>query len=97
MSRWFVSRHPGAIAWAQSQHLRVDRWVPHLDVADVRDGDVVMGTLPVHLAQQVCARGAAFYFLSVEILASQRGQELSRDEMMAANCSLVKYVVLLAD
>ena len=26
MTVWFVSRHPGAIAWAKNQKLKVDRW-----------------------------------------------------------------------
>ncbi len=58
MTTWFVSRHPGALDWARQQGLAVDRWVPHLEPADVQPGDTVAGTLPVQLASKVCARGA---------------------------------------
>ncbi|MDW8324914.1 MAG: CRISPR-associated protein Csx16, partial [Burkholderiales bacterium] len=56
MTTWFVSRHPGAIKWAARKGIRVDRQVDHLDVDVVQAGDVVIGTLPVHLAAEVCAR-----------------------------------------
>lgn len=81
MSTWFVSRHPGAIEWATRQHLQVDRTVPHLDPAQVQPGDTVIGSLPVNLAAQVCAKGASYWHLSVELPAELRGRELSADDL----------------
>ena len=63
MTIWFVSRHAGAIAWAKGQNLPVDRWVAHLDARQVTAGDTVIGTLPVHIAADICALGARFFFL----------------------------------
>ena len=97
MTTWFISRHPGAIAWAKNQPLAVDRWVGHLDPELIEDGDVVIGTLPVHLAEAVCRRGAAFYFLIVPRQADQRGQELELVDMLAAGCSLQRFRVVLED
>ena len=61
MTIWFVSRHAGAIAWAKGQNLPVDRWVSHLDARQVTAGDTVIGTLPVHIAADICSRGARFF------------------------------------
>lgn len=94
MATWFVSRHPGAIAWATAQGLSVDYLVPHLEVAHVQSGDTVIGTLPVHLAAQVCARGAQFFNLSMDIPAQWRGLELSADQLLECNARLERFNVI---
>ncbi|PJC04222.1 MAG: CRISPR-associated protein Csx16, partial [Gallionellales bacterium CG_4_9_14_0_8_um_filter_55_61] len=58
MTVWFVSRHPGAVDWAKTQGIAVDRWVAHLVLSEIEACDTVIGTLPVQLAAQVCAKGA---------------------------------------
>lgn len=65
MTVWFVSRHQGAIDWAvRESGFAIDRFEPHLNTDEVVNGDVVLGTLPLHLAADVCAKGAVFYFYS---------------------------------
>lgn len=81
MTTWFISRHTGAIEWAKRKKLVVDRFVPHLDPAQVQPGDTVIGSLPVNLAAQVCAAGAAYWHLSLELPVELRGRELSADEL----------------
>jgi len=93
MATWFVSRHPGAIAWAAAQGLSVDCLVPHFEVAQVQSGDTVIGTLPVHLAAQVCARGAHFFNLSMDIPAHWRGLELSAAQLRSCNARLEAFHV----
>lgn len=93
MTNWFVSRHLGAIEWAKQQPIQIDRWEVHLDIAQVQAGDTVIGTLPVHLAAEVCAKGAKFMFLQVPIAATQRGQELSADTLNDLGCSLQTFWV----
>lgn len=93
MSVWFVSRHPGAIAWAKYQNLGITHWRTHLAIDEVASGDTVIGTLPVHLAAEVCARKARFFALSLEISADQRGRELSCETMQSLNCSLQEFFV----
>ncbi|MDW8469610.1 MAG: CRISPR-associated protein Csx16 [Burkholderiales bacterium] len=75
---WFVSRHAGAIEWASRRGIAVDRMVAHLDVDDVSPGDTVIGTLPVNLAARVCARGARYLNLSLELPEDARGRGLQR-------------------
>lgn len=95
MTTFFVSRHPGAREWAMRQGLRVDIWIDHLDNADqIRSGDTVIGTLPVNLAAVVCARGAAYYHLALELPTTARGRELSVDELEQFGAHLQGYAIL---
>jgi len=78
---WFVSRHQGAIEWAKRRGLTIDRWTAHLSPADVGAMDTVIGTLPVNLAAQICARGARYMHLAIEMPSEWRGRELTADEL----------------
>ncbi len=93
MTTWFVTRHPGAIEWAQRQGLRVDHQIDHLDIAHVAAGDTVIGILPVKLAAQVCERGARYLALTVDLPAHARGRELSADELEAFGACLEEFSV----
>lgn len=93
MTTWFVSRHTGALQWMEQHGPAFDRHVPHLDPADVRRGDTVIGTLPVHLAAQVCARGAAYLHLVLEAPQEARGRELSAQELQALGATLQPFHV----
>jgi CRISPR-associated protein Csx16 len=90
---WFVSRHPGAIDWAARRGLRVDRQVAHLEPASLRAGDRVIGTLPVHLAAEVCAVGARYLHLSLRVPARLRGAELSAAQLEALGAHVEAYHV----
>lgn len=81
MTIWFISRHPGAIAWAAQQGLQIDYQASQLDPVQVQTGDTVIGTLPLHLAAAVCQQGARFVNLSLDLPAHWRGRELSADEL----------------
>jgi len=82
VTTYFISRHPGAIEWAARQGLAVDSFLHHLDPKQVQAGDTVIGTLPVNLAAQICAKGATYWHLSLALAAEQRGTELTADDMM---------------
>ena len=88
---WFVSRHPGAIEWAKRQSLVIDRWVEHLDPAQVNAGDTVMGTLPVNLAAEVCRRSGRYLHLSLKIPPAWRGRELSTEELQQLAAHIEPY------
>lgn len=93
MTTIFVSRHPGALQWMQQHGPAFGRHVEHLDLSDVQPGDRVIGTLPVHLAAQVCARGAAYWHLALELPAQQRGQELGAAELQTLGATLQRFFV----
>lgn len=91
MTVWFVSRHPGALAWAQTQPWHYDQHCMHLDPQQIAAGDVVIGNLPVAIAAEVCQRGAQFVNLSLKLPAHLRGKELSLAEMQLCEAQLEAY------
>lgn len=93
MTTHFVSRHPGALDWAAGEGVVVDRVVAHLDPETVQPGDVVIGTLPVHLAARVCARGGRYLHLSLELPPEQRGRELSAADLRRFGARLEAFRV----
>ena len=93
MSTWFITRHPGAIEWAQRRGLSVDRLVEHLDPDHIAPGDTVIGILPVNLVARVCARGGRYLHLSLDLPAEARGRELTADELERYGARLEAYVV----
>lgn len=93
MTTWFVTRHPGAVAWAQRRGLAVDRQLAHLAPEQIAPGDTVIGTLPVNLVARVCARGGRYLHLSLDLPAEARGRELTADELERYGARLEAYVV----
>lgn len=93
MTTFFITRHAGAIEWAARQGIVTDRQVMHLDTADVSAGDTVIGSLPVHLAAEICQRGARYFNLSLDLPAHARGKELSADELDAYNARLEAFEI----
>ena len=92
--RYFVSRHPGAVEWARRHSIYFDVHVPHLhDVINICPGDIVIGTLPVHRAAQVCAQGAHYLHLTVDVPAEMRGCELTASDLECFGARLENYSV----
>lgn len=94
MTTFFITRHRGAVEWAQRHGLSIDRHIVHLDPAEVRPGDVVIGTLPVNLAAEVCARGARYLNLSLDLPPEARGRELSADDLERYGARIEEYQVV---
>lgn len=89
---YFVSRHPGAVEWASRRGL-VAVQVKHMDVDMLCYGDTVIGTLPVHLAAAVCARGARYLHLVLRTPESMRGQELDANQLESLHPKLTPFHV----
>ena len=93
MTIYFVSRHPGATAWAQEEGIAVDQQLDHMDINLIRTGDTVIGSLPVNLAAEVCARGARYLHMSINLPARLRGVELSVDQMRECSARLEEFSI----
>lgn len=91
---YFISRHPGAAQWAAEQGLLVDHLVSHWNVAETKPGDVIIGTLPVHLAGKVCALGGRYFHLSLTMPEEMRGKELTAENMRHYGAELHEFHVL---
>ncbi len=92
MTTRFVTRHNGAVEWARLQGIEAER-ISHLDPDRIRPGDTVIGTLPVHIAAEVCAQGGCYLHLSMIIPEDARGRELTADEMNRFGATLEEYHV----
>lgn len=93
MTTWFISRHQGAIDWIKRQNIQIDRFIEHINVEEIQADDTVIGTLPIHLAAEVCIKGAKFYFLSVNVEENQRGTELTYEQLVKQGCSLQQFYI----
>ena len=93
MTIWFVSRHPGAVVWARQNGVAFDRRVAYLDTRRIGAGDTVIGSLPVNLAADVCARAAAYWNLSLRVAEQDRGRDLSAEELRAYNATMEHYEI----
>jgi CRISPR-associated protein Csx16 len=95
MKQYFVSRHAGAHEWASRKGFEVEV-VTHFESSAIESGDVVIGTLPIHLAAEVCGRGGKYFHLILDLTAADRGKELSADRMEELGARVVEYRVLEA-
>lgn len=82
MTVHLVTRHAGAVAWLASRGVEWDSTHAHLSVLDVEPGDTVLGILPLPKAAAICARGARYLHICLDVPADRRGEELSLDEML---------------
>lgn len=93
MTTYFVTRHPGARAWAAEEGIRVDEMIEHLDPQEIQPGDIVIGSLPVNLAAEVCARGGRCLHLTLEVPPAWRGIELTTEDMRWFGARIEEYGV----
>ena len=83
MTTWFIGRHPGALQWIREQGIAFDRHASHLNITQIQPGDTIIGTLPVTLIAQICARSGAYWHLSFAMPEKSRGSELSAADLRA--------------
>ncbi len=93
MTTYFISRHAGARDWAAQEGIAVDRIAEHLVTDDIAAGDVVIGSLPVNLAAEICQRGARYFHLTIDLSLARRGIELDADAMRACGARIEEFRV----
>jgi CRISPR-associated protein Csx16 len=93
MTVWFVNRHPGALEWMLRSGKSFDRHVEHLDPNEIQSGDTVIGSLPINLAAEVCARGAEYWHLSLWLDSRDRGCELSAIDLQNRLATLERFAI----
>jgi CRISPR-associated protein Csx16 len=94
MTTWFISRHAGAKKWIEEESgFKIDKKEVHFNPSVVQKNDKVVGSLPIHLVAEVCAKGAKYYHLTLELKRGERGKELTIDEMREANARLEPYFI----
>ncbi len=65
MTVYFITRHKGALEWAKEEHLHYDVscYPFSANFNELRAEDMVIGTLPTHLAADLHVRGAFAMFI----------------------------------
>lgn len=91
MTTYFISRHQGAKDWAELQNIKVDLVQSHLDIDQLKAGDVVIGTLPINMVAQLCVLGAKYYHLTLHLSEELRGKELTAQDMLDAGAKIEQY------
>ena len=94
MTVYFITRHSGAVAWAREEGIEAAQLIDHLDVERIQPGDTVVGTLPVNLAAQVCARGGRYLHLSLDLPPEWRGRELSAEDMRRFGARVEEFSIV---
>lgn len=95
MTTYFITRHLGSVAWANANQIHYDKHLTHLDdVACLKSGDTVIGTLSVNLIYAINQAGVRYVHLSLDIPAHLRGVELGDDELAICKATLEEFVVI---
>ncbi len=94
MTIYFVTRHPGAKDWAESEGIKVDACLEHLEMDLVKSGDSVLGTLPINLVAELNAKGIRYYHLTLSMPPELRGQEITKEIMKKLGAKMQEYKVL---
>lgn len=90
MAHFLVTRHVQTLEWIVRQGIDVAA-VHHIDPSRINVGDVVVGTLPVHLVAELNNRGARYLHLELHLPESDRGRELNEDDLDRFGARLVEY------
>jgi len=100
MTVYFVSQHERIQRWARIMNAkggklphRIDQAVENIDPEHLQPGDVVMGTLPMHVAAALESRGIAFWALDLHVPPQDRRKELSATELAKLGATLTRYRV----
>ena len=92
MTTYLITRHLGAVDWARKQGMHFDVHVTHLSgVEHFQKGDVVLGTLPVNIVNQLNCLGVRYKHLSMKIPEHLRGIELSAEQLDACEAELLEF------
>lgn len=88
-----ISRHSGAVEWLKSKGY-YGTVVDHFD-GNVECGATYIGVLPIPLVSKIVEEGGNFLLLSLPKIAfSERGQELSPEEMTVAGATVHKIITI---
>ena len=88
--RVIITRHKGAVEWIKSRGFD-GIVVEHLLEESIEEGVTYIGVLPIQMIEKILKAGSQFVLLSLPAVAfSERGQELTPQEMSNAGATLSK-------
>ena len=94
MTIYLVSRHLGAVEWMKAMDHHYDQHITHVtDYSELKSGDTVVGSLPINMVADLNELGVKYLHLSLYIPESQRGIELTAEQLSALDAKLEAYQV----
>lgn len=94
MTTYFITRHTGALQWAIANQIAFDVHLTHLSsLTNLKDKDVIIGTLPINMVYQLNQKGVRYIHLSLEIPPHLRGIELDVHQLATCQATLEEFVV----
>jgi CRISPR-associated protein Csx16 len=92
---YVITRHPGALQWLAQYLAKPYVHFTHLhDLAIIKSGDIVVGTLPINLIAKLNQAGVRYVHLHIDIPEHLRGQELTQSQLVQLGASLIEYAVI---
>ena len=99
MTCYLITRHEGTRRWVDIMARKgrlpfnVDMRLEHLDPSLLKEGDVVVGTVPLRVANDLYKKGVTFWSLDIEVPPELRGQELSAVYLAKFGARFTRYEV----
>jgi CRISPR-associated protein Csx16 len=94
---YFITRHSGALEWLNEKGFDapeiITHWVDN-NTSKLKQGDIVIGILPIDIIAEINNRGARFIYLSIKNLPQEfRGKELTKEQLIDFGASLQEFFV----
>ncbi|WP_095499174.1 CRISPR-associated protein Csx16 [Paraferrimonas haliotis] len=90
-----VSRHPAAVRWLEQLGFGNCEHQDHLsDINTLKEGDLVIGTLPIHLIAALTRKRVTYWHLSLTVPAHLRGVEMSENQLLSCSPRLERFDVV---
>ena len=69
------------------------RFIKHIHPANIKQGDIVFGVLPIAKAAEVVERGGRYFHLVVDVPYNQRGKELTAQDMVTCGAKFEEFLI----
>jgi CRISPR-associated protein Csx16 len=90
---YVVTRHLGAKQWLATFVPKQAIYIQHLDPQRLSCGDAIIGTLPINIIAEICAKNVAYFHLSIKLPIELRGQEMSVSKLAALGAKVERFSV----
>ena len=91
---FIVSRHPASVDWIKRQGYEQAEVIDHLKPGVLQQGDLVLGTLPLHIARDINEQGVRLIHFSLDVPHNMRGREISAEMLQEMNPRLEELHVI---
>ena len=95
MTTFIITKHVGAVQWAKNKGIEHDIYLEDLNlIHELKAGDVVVGTLPIHVVYELNQRDINYLHIALDIPAELNDQALDAAQLEACNARIESYYLL---